>query len=129
MRARAGILLTFSSGFAHRAACKFLILWDLPHFLTVSIGGSDRTRATSCGRAALRALAIPRLCGAATDSTPGGGLDTPVAESTRQKAQSADHSESSQGKSNPGVPALGGASTTKTNSDTIYLMTFTAVVS
>jgi len=36
MRARAGILLTFSGGFAHRAACKFLILWDPPHFLTVS---------------------------------------------------------------------------------------------
>jgi hypothetical protein len=36
MRARAGILLTFSGGFAHRAACKFLILWDLPHFLTAS---------------------------------------------------------------------------------------------
>jgi hypothetical protein len=37
MRARAGILLTFSGSFAHRAACRFLILWDLPHFLTGSI--------------------------------------------------------------------------------------------
>jgi hypothetical protein len=37
MRTRAGILRTFSGGFAHRAACKFLILWGLPHFLTVSL--------------------------------------------------------------------------------------------
>ena len=38
MRARAGILLTFSGGFAHRTACEVLILWDLPHFLAASSG-------------------------------------------------------------------------------------------